>query len=243
MILERIEGTRYSRILRGWAGGTAVVIGGGPSLKQEDVAEVGELRLHGQLAGVIAVNDAYLLAPWADINYFADSNWWRWHSQGTDKPKLGLNKDEVRERFAAFPGQKCTLDTTSRSITDPEVHVLRNMHGPMRTDGPGLSEDPTSLGTGTTSGFQSMNLSILAGAVKVILLGFDSVIRQDGVSHWHGGHIAPPRPDVYRSAAHHFHLVELAIKKLGVTVLNCCPTSEINCFPKPSFKEAFAWPT
>jgi hypothetical protein len=52
-----------------WAGETAVLVASGPSLCPSDVD-----RVRGR-ARVIAVNDGYRLAPWADVLYACDRRW------------------------------------------------------------------------------------------------------------------------------------------------------------------------
>ena len=57
---------------------TAVCLGGGPSLAPQQVDTVrGKAR-------VVAVNDAYRLAPWADVLYVCDHKWWGWHPAALD---------------------------------------------------------------------------------------------------------------------------------------------------------------
>jgi hypothetical protein len=97
VILERIEGSRFSRVLPEWNGETVAVIASGASLSLGDVCRV-------QLAGIrtIAVNSSFLWAHFADVLYAADSHWWRWMHDGIDYPKIGVNAEEVRRRYAAF---------------------------------------------------------------------------------------------------------------------------------------------
>ena len=67
--------------------------------------------------------------------------------------------------------------------------MLRNFHP--GGHGTGLSLDPDKLVTGHNSGFQALNLAVLAGARRILLLGYDGKAGQDGRTHWSGGH---PRP-------------------------------------------------
>jgi len=52
---------------------TFVVVASGPSLTREDVEYCRDK------AKVIVVNDCYRLAPWADICYASDYDWYRLH--------------------------------------------------------------------------------------------------------------------------------------------------------------------
>jgi hypothetical protein len=229
MILSRIEGSRFSEVAPLWKGEAVVILGGGPSLTPEQVALVRHVRDASGTLRVIAVNDAYLLAPWADVQYAADAHWHRWHSQGIERP--GLTAAEVAERWAGFAGQKCSIDSGD-AIADPAVHILK-IAGQM-----GLSLDPRALMTGRNSGFQALNLAVLAGATRVILLGFDGKPSDDGRGHWFGEHPYPTRAAAYPLYRQAMSAAENSLIAAGVTVLNCSPGSVIDSFPKTLLEEA-----
>lgn len=237
MILERIEGGPFSRVLPAWRGLTVAILAGGPSLNRGQVETVKAARETGSLR-VAAVNDAYLLAPWADVHYAADVKWHRWHTEGIAKPMLGLTASDVRSAWASFGGQRCSIAYGGEYLHDERVHILRNAHEPIH--GKGLSLDPERLVTGRNSGFQALNLATLAGATKVILLGFDGGASADGRTHWHGGHQSPQSPAVYRHFRDAMSSAERDLEAAGVTVVNCSPGSMINSFPKVSLEEALA---
>lgn len=201
---------RFSTVSRGWETMTTVLLGGGPSLTQDQVALVLAAREAGNVR-VIAVNDAYRLAPWADICYFADSQWFGWH--------------KARPEFVAFAGEKCSIQNTGMSITDPSVHLLRNKHFPLHGDG--ISLDPGALVTGRNSGYQALNLAILAGAKTIILLGIDGQKSPDGKTHWHSGHPQPEPDAAYEAYRRAFSAGEREIAATGVRVLNASPGSAI----------------
>lgn len=228
MILERIHGERFSRVLPLWMDYAAVILAGGPSLTQDQVDLVCTHREANRVR-VVAVNDAYLLAPWADLHYAADAKWHRWHGEGIPKPLLGLTAAQVRERWRAFAGERCSIQA-SETVVDDGVHILRNAHHP--SQGQGISLDRGALVTGRHSGFQALNLVILAGAKTVILLGFDGAPSKDGKSHWHGDHPKPSSPACYKHFLRSFSAAENAITAAGVSVLNCSPGTAIRSFPR-----------
>lgn len=236
MILRRLPGERFSEVLPGWRGETVVILGGGPSLTLEQVALVAEAHKLGRVK-CVAVNDAYLLAPWADLDYAADSHWHAWHTAGISKPKLGLTAEQVRARWAAFAGQKCTIQNSGRNVQDDAVHMLRNKTFPNHSMG--LSRDPCALITGWSSGFQALNLATLAGALLALLLGFDA---RDGQaeSHWHGGHPRDMPVMAYEQFRRAFSMAEHDLTAAGVRVINCSPGSAINSFVKLPLAEALA---
>lgn len=125
-----------------WPGCTVVCLGTGPSLTADDVAAVqGKAR-------VIAVNDAYKLAPWADVLYAADAKWWGWHKGVPGFTGL---------KFALQPG----------ALRWPGVQMLR------RGSLDGLDLDPHVVRTGFNSGYQAINVAVHLGAAKIVLLGYD----------------------------------------------------------------------
>lgn len=227
MILRRIEGERFSEVLPLWAGDTCVLIGGGPSLTLEQVGMVEDAHRAGRVR-CIAVNDAYLVAPWADVVFAADSHWYVWQEEGREKPFLGLTAFDVRERWQDFAGQRCTIENSGANVTDARVHMLRNKTHPEHSMG--LSLDPRALVTGRNSGFQSLNLAVLAGARRVILLGFDG--RAGAASHWHGGHPRPTPSAVYAYYRQAMSAAAQALLEAGVEVLNASPGSAIDSFPR-----------
>lgn len=141
-----------------WPNETVVCVGTGPSLTQADV------DLCRERARVIVVNDAYRLAPWAEVLYAADDKWWAWHKGAPD-----------------FAGLKYTIAPTRRAW--PGLVALRNT-GPH-----GLERDPSGLRTGFNSGYQAINLAVHLGAARVVLLGYDMT-----GDHYFGSHPDKTRP-------------------------------------------------
>lgn len=163
------------------------------------------------------------MAPFADVNYFADEKWFRWHTAGIAKPALGLTAAEVRERFASFAGQKATIEPTGMQVDDPAVHMLRN------GGKDGLSLDSAAICNGRNSGHQAINVAALAGAARIVLLGFDGRVGEDGRTHCHGGH-----PDKTHGATFcvNFRTLTEPLKDLGVEIINASPGSVIDAFPR-----------
>lgn len=232
MILKRNAADRYSRIAPEWEGETVVLIGGGPSLTVEQVATVREWHQRGDVR-CIAINDAYLLAEFADVCYFADAKWYRWQMEGREKP--GLTAEQVRQRWRDFAGQKCTIQTAQPYIVDDAVHILRNVAFPDHSSG--LSTDPGALATGWNSGFQALNAAILAGAAVVPLLGFDGRPNADGKAHWFGDHPAATPVGFWPQMRRAFSEAQAAIRASGVRVVNCSPGSYLDTFEKIALED------
>jgi hypothetical protein len=145
-------------VVRAWPGATVVCLGTGPSLTTADVEHCRGLR-------VIAVNNAYTLAPWADALYAADLKWWKWHKGVPD-----------------FAGAKYSVEPTIWA----GVHALRN------TGRTGLERDPSCLKTGYNSGYQAINLAVHLGAARIVLLGYD--LKGDHFFGAHPDRSRPPFP-------------------------------------------------
>ena len=184
-----------------WAGEACVILGGGPSLRQELVP-----GLQGR-ARVIALNNAYLLAPWADVLFAPDRRWWEW------------NASEVHQ-------YRGPVMLTRQRATHDGVHRIRWN----RADA--LSRDPGSL-AGWCAGGGAINMAYLFGARVVILMGFD--MRPGNwhalhrAPHVDGQHRDRFIPAIERMAPE--------LEAEGVTVINTNPDSALRCFPFADVEE------
>lgn len=210
MLIRCAEGSAVVR-----SEGPVVCIAGGPSLTQQQVDFVrGKAR-------VIAINDAYLLCPWADVLYFPDHKWWRWHK---DKPA-----------FKDFAGQKCCTDLSN--VGDASVHKLRYVREWA------WSDDPTALARGEHghAGLQAIQMAALAGGDTILLLGYDArEPKGNEKTHFFGDHPTPSPRNVFGKYRRSYAAAEHEIKARGLRIINCTPNSAIESFPKMTLEEAFA---
>lgn len=116
-------------------------------------------------------------------------------------------------------------------VADPAVFMLHH------ASDAGLSEKPNTLHTGSNSGYQAINLAVLAGAKRILLLGCDMRFSQ-GKSHAHNGHPHKHPESSYTGYARNFASMVPQLKKLGVEVVNCSMSSAIGCFLKMSVEHA-----
>lgn len=190
-----------------WRGETVAILCSGPSLKQQDIDLVrGRCR-------VIAINDTYRLAPWADILYACDSRWWDCNPQA-------LN----------FAGLKICLDDCT---TYPVVRIMK------RSGHTGFDDDPGTLRTGSNSGYQATHLAAHLGATRIILLGADMRSIGRGRSHFFGDHAPPLRNDSpYEAFVQNFRTLAPELVKRGISVVNCTPGSALDCFPIMALADA-----
>ncbi|MCH8999187.1 MAG: hypothetical protein IID48_13140 [Proteobacteria bacterium] len=197
-----------------WPGSTIACLGGGPSLSRHQVD-----RLRGR-ARVIAVNDAYKLAPWAEVLYACDWRWWLKHGGVPD-----------------FAGLKVTL-SNSRGHLDayPDIEIVEN------TGTEGLERDPRGLRTGRNGGYQAINLAVHLGAKRVLLLGYDMKADARGRTHWFGDHADwPTRAGVFSGVMlPQFAKLAGELEALGVAVVNCTLDSALDVFAKVPLEQALA---
>lgn len=102
----------------------------------------------------------------------------------------------------------------------------------------GVSVDPSLIHTGSNSGFQALNLAILAGASRVLLLGYD-MQATGGKSHWFGDHPGSlNRTSPYAVFRKAFEDAADQIARLGVEVINCSRETSLMCFPRVALSDA-----
>lgn len=191
----------------------------GPSLTQEDVT-----FLRGRVDGVVAINDAHRLAPWADVLYSSDRRWWN-HYKGVPEftgMKYGVGSGTGKQN----PYAKC-----------PDVVVLKN------TGYDGIETNPTALRTGRNSGFAAVNLAVHLGAKRILLLGYNLGYR-NGRAHFFGNHPAglTQTTGLYPGFRRSFDRVAPVLAGMGIEVVNCTPQSSLSAFPLKTLREALAKP-
>lgn len=101
-------------------------------------------------------------------------------------------------------------------------------------DEKGLSFDPMVIHQGCNSAFQALNLLVLMGVSRVLLLGCDMKLGARGAVHWHGDHppgLNNPTEQNFSNWRAAFDGAVPDLKRLGVDVINCTPGSALTCFP------------
>lgn len=196
-----------------WRGETIACVGGGPSLHADDLE-----ALYLAAIPTIVINNGWWRAPWADVLYAADRDWWIWQAdQGiTDDqlPKLLYGMDALAVPY------RPTLQILKRGADD------------------GLCESPDALASGGHSGYQAINLAchLIGFCGRIILLGYDMQPAPSGAHHWHpehpnGRHVNyPVRLPAYATlaaaAAHH-----------PLQILNASRSSAITAFPRVTLRD------
>lgn len=181
---------------------TIVCLASGPSLTLEDVE-----TCRGRFP-VVAVNDTYRLAPWADLLWACDGKWWEAHAG-----------------VPTFGGLKFSLEASAGHW--PGVQVLSN------TGDRGVELEPTGVRTGKNSGYQAINVAIHLGAKRIGLLGYDMQTLNGQPTHFFGEHPRSlRRSSPYAMFRTYFDSLVEPLKALGVEVVNCTRSSALDCFPR-----------
>ena len=187
-----------TRVPRLWPESTFVCLGCGPSLIPADVE-----ACRGR-ARVLAVNDAWRLAPWADVLYACDARWWR-HYQGVP----------------AFHGLKFGLEPV----------IYRDVQTLQDTGPEGLEVEPTGLRTGRNSGYQAINLAVHLGARRILLLGYD-MQRTGGAAHFFGEHPEGLRqPSPFETFLAAFPTLLGPLATLRIDLVNCSRHTALTSVP------------
>jgi len=201
-----------------WPGETVVITACGPSLTAEQVAD------HSEDCRMIAISDSYKLNPKAHILYSCDARWWQWHKNALD-----------------FRGVRIGL-AWNKNINDWNPgwkdHDRSNIFCLAGTGETGLESDPQGLRTGGNSGYQAINLAVHLGAKRIILLGYDMQPDPAGRHHFFGDHPGDIPPPPYDLFIEPFRSLVDPLKELKIDVINCTPSSALDCFPAAKLEEA-----
>jgi hypothetical protein len=188
---------------------TAIVLGAGPSLTQE---QIDAALKSGHFT--IVVNSIYEMAPRADILYCGDFLWWKVH---------------IAKVRAIFKGALWTQDS-SAAARWPDIKRMRgtNREGLGRRD----------IHNNGNSGIQAINLAFLWGYKRIILLGFDMKLGPKGEKHCHPDHPAPlVQGQLFGEWLHKLEPFARDLKAEGIEVIDCTVDGAIKCFPKADWRE------
>jgi len=183
----------------------AVVIATGPSLRKDQIDyTIGKVGL------TIAVNDAIMVAPHADILYSGDNRWWNYHG-----PKI-----------AWFMGERLCAARDNEYST--QIEGIGGL-GPF---------EEGRVRFGNNSGFAAVNVALNRGASTIYLLGFDMGVAAGQKRHYFGDHptdinIESP----YESFRQHFNVAAPSVKDFEAEVINCTEGGFLECFPKAKITE------
>lgn len=231
------------KVPRIWEGGDAWILGGGPSVpKQFGVPEsVIQKVMNGESTPdsyspymkflhnkhVIGINVAYLIGDWIDMVFFGDVSFFLSHQKA----------------LAEFKGLKISCHPNVEQYD--WVKFLRHDSSHTR----GISSNPRMVSWNGNSGSAAISLAVHTGAKRIFLLGFDMKVDTKNKDHWHslypkGDDRWPRKKPGKLPFEHHvgrylmgFPEIAKDARKMGVEIINVCPDSAIEQFPKVALKD------
>ena len=173
---------------------------------------------------VIAVNNSYIRAPFAEAMFFGDERWLNIAPKTAD----GTPGPTHRELLRGFGGLKITV--REELFDEPGIHVVRRY-----TSQHGISQDQGTLVWNRNSGGCAINLAFHLGARKIVLLGYD-MRKVDGQHNYHTDHPKEDNPDpnynVYEDQfIRPFESIMSDARKFGLEIVNATPGSALKWVP------------
>lgn len=192
---------------------TAIVLGGGPSATDFRTEWFDRYP-------VIVVNNGWELYRKAEALWAADRAWWALHA--------GSVRGQFEGRCFGSDARQCAALGIEHRIVEFDIALSRNW------------EHLGSGGRPGNSGAQAINLAFLAGARRILLVGFDMQPR-DGKNHWFGEHPkGVVRDTPYRRFIAGMSAMASELFVEGIQVINCSPKSALPFWPRVTGEQAMA---
>ena len=188
-----------------------MIVASGPSAKTVP------LHLAKTTCRFIAVNNSWQLAPWSDLLYGCDFNWWK---SVDGCPEFAGLKASENERVCTMGWGILKVDA-NRGVD----HICLNRDG--------------RIGWGSNGGFQAFNLALHFKVSRILLVGFDATL--DHGAHWHGQHsagLSNPNANAVDRWRRALDGAATVVADHGVDVVNCSMVSALRKYPKVPFEQA-----
>lgn len=206
----------YVPVPRRFEGHVGVVMGTGPSFTPAVQRALKTAWLERDDLAFFGVNCMYQDFFPIDVLMACDPLWWERYGP-----------DPVLERFAG-----------SRYTWSPDVHrkfpYTELVEGRW---GDGLSTDPAYIHYGHSSGYQALNLAVLMGCSRILLVGYDMRYPQGKPRHYFDKLSAtvgeyPPELRKWSTFEGLLRCYESVARQPGLPpIINCTVGSAMTCFP------------
>ena len=200
---------------------TCVIIASGPSLRQQDVNLIAK---HKDQITTVVINDAYRLAPWADVLFSSDAAWISHH---------GGN-------IAHLKFEKITLESEPGSKADRQARRYGFKAIPFKW-GSGLNLGSNAVHAGHCSGFAAFNHAVNQGFDPICLIGFDCMAEDNARLHFFGNHPKPLRNGLpFKKIVAEFEKAATQIEARGEpAVFNFTRKTALTCFDQMDLEDGF----
>jgi hypothetical protein len=198
---------------RSFAGLVVVLVGGGPSLADLDLALLSGHRFIAINSGCRKVRP---IATAGDPLYFSDNSW------NANRPELA----------AGWPGPVITCNRNTKARLGEAV---RRIDTGALVAHMGVMPDHA----GASSGHVAACLAAVMGASRIVLVGFDGRFV-DGSSHGHDDYREQDAAVYAERFVPAWAALAPAFARLGVDLLNATPGSAIRDFPAVTLAAALA---
>jgi hypothetical protein len=202
--------------LRSMVKDPVIILGGGPSLEDEPLH-----LLNGKC--VIGTNVA-MFKPFVKIGIAGDWDFYR------------KRKYDIQSLHIPF----VTLDNGVKKDFLEAIYFEKRNHFGMVQDGKGLAWFMPGNSNGGNTGAAALNLAIVMGAMKIILVGFD-MKKRDDKEHFHDEYVKDvtriPGYLPYKDFIARFASFVPFLTSIGIKVYNTCLDSGMDCFEKKPLKE------
>lgn len=191
---------------------TVAIMAPGPSLTKEQVNAIMKRGIF-----TIAIGDAYLLNPFADILYHCDRRWWMYYK---GVPEFHGCQRVSMEDVPAYP------------------EIKQVIQSPMRE---GLALQKPYIVAGANSGHQAINLAFHYHPKRIILVGYDMKKAPDGQYNVRGQHPVELKSlGKFSKFMEKIATLRAPLAQHGVTVYNCTIDTDLQCFAKRDLEDVLS---
>jgi uncharacterized Rossmann fold enzyme len=200
-----------------WPGSTVFIIGGGPSILQQDLSVLHDKR-------VIGVNQAYKLGAWVDVCWFGDK---QWYNQNLPDIKEYGGLIATCSHEANMSRRRKRVRYVGRSKSSGIEFKLRS-----------------HIAWNGNSGASAINLAFWLGAKTVVLLGFEMqlpVDKNDEQTHWHNDYAIRKHKgklvDPYWRFNKHWPSIKRDAGKIGLRIINATVGGSLEFFERQPLRD------
>lgn len=207
-----------------WKNQRCFIIGGGTSLKGFDFEQLKGEKL-------IAINKAFVDAPFAEIQFSVDRQFQEWV---TKPDKGGKEMTSAREAWPLFKGHKVWLKV-------PGEHYFEGIEFVKSAGNEGISLTlEEGIYDGSNSGYAALNLAIALGSNPIYLLGYDMKHEENGRTHYHEGYSKKQSEGQLTLFARKFPKLAKLAEERNIKIINLNKDSKLDCFKFDTVENALS---